>query len=89
MFAWLIKKAKNRLIKVLKATLPNEPILPLFIEISPICDELFQPLFIIKEFTNSGEGDLYKAYKDAIEHISMIDDSKVASYFKTYLVVSL
>lgn len=60
-------------------------------EIPPIWDELLQPLFIIKTFTNSVEGDLhmqyhvYKAYKDAIEQLSMIDDSEVACYFKTYL----
>ena len=60
-------------------------------EIPPIWDELLQPLFIIKTFTNSVEGDLhmqyhaYKACKEAIEHLSMIYDNEVASYFKTYL----
>ncbi len=71
--------------------MPLEPAAPPLAVIPPIWFEMLQPLYIIKTFTETVEGDLrmqyhvYKAYKEAINQLSLIEDSDVATYFKTYL----
>lgn len=84
-------KAEKKLSKGKNVKMPLEPAAPPLAVIPPIWFEMLQPLYIIKTFTETVEGDLrmqyhvYKAYKEAINQLSLIEDSDVATYFKTYL----